>query len=103
MPREPNGSVLRSTFQHLPGVGPFTEAELWRRGVTTWDRFRAASLLPGISAERRRRLEREIDAAERALHESNAGWFAHRLPPTEYWRLYPDFRSSTAFLDIETT
>jgi uncharacterized protein len=103
MPGEPNGSVLRSTFLHLPGVGSLTEAELWRRGVTTWDRFRAAGSLPGISPERRRRLEREIDAAERALVESNAGWFARRLPPAEYWRLYPDFRSSTAFLDIETT
>lgn len=95
--------LLRATFQHLPGVGPATEAELWHHGVRSWEAFRRAGRLPGISPERRRRLERELDAADHALAEANAAWFAHRLPTAEHWRLYPEFRRATAFLDIETT
>ena len=96
-------SLLRATFQHLPGIGPSTEAELWRRGVVTWDRFVRAGSLDGISPERHRRWVRELEGAERALSERDAAWFARRLPPSEYWRLYPEFRRATAFLDIETT
>lgn len=100
---DPASRLLRATFLHLPGVGPATEAELWRHGVTSWEAFRLAGRLPGISPERRRRLERELDAAEQALGDANPGWFAHRLPTAEHWRLYPEFRRATAFLDIETT
>ncbi|MCI4336733.1 MAG: ribonuclease H-like domain-containing protein [Thermoplasmata archaeon] len=103
MPSELDSRLLRATFLHLPGIGPATEAELWSRGITSWDRFRAAGALPGISSERRRRLERELEATEQALHEANADWFSYRLPSSEHWRLYPGFRGKTAFLDIETT
>lgn len=99
----PPGDILRSTFLHLPGVGPLTEAELWRHGVVSWEKFRLRGSLPGISEERRRRLDREMELAEQAMADRNAGWFARRLPVTEHWRLYPEFRNLTAFLDIETT
>ena len=94
---------LRATFLHLPGVGPVTEAELWRRGVLSWSMLRDGRTVPGISAARRRILERELDSGERAVADRNAAWFARRLPTTEHWRLYPEFRNLTAFLDIETT
>lgn len=100
---EPSVDHLRATFLHLPGVGPATEAELWRQGIVNWEQFRTGGAVPGISAPRRRLLERELDIGERAVTERNAGWFARRLPSTEHWRLYPEFRNLTAFLDIETT
>lgn len=103
MPAVRGAGLLRATFLHLPGIGPATEAELWRQGVTTWGQFREVESLAGVSSERRQRLEREIRAAEEALAARNAAWFARRLPPSEHWRLYPEFRNLTAFLDIETT
>jgi hypothetical protein len=95
--------VLRSTFLHLPGVGPVTESELWLRGVRDWADLREASmgtLLPRIE---RPAVERDLEESERALAERDVGWFARRLPGAEAWRLYPEFRPETAFLDIETT
>jgi uncharacterized protein YprB with RNaseH-like and TPR domain len=59
--------------------------------------------LPGISAERHERLNREIDVGRAALVEGDGGWFARRLPYPEHWRMFPAFRRRTAFLDIETT
>jgi hypothetical protein len=95
--------VLRSTFLHVSGVGPWTETQLWRLGLTDWTRFRAKRQIPGVSAERKARWDGEIAQSEEALARRSAEWFAVRLPPLEHWRLYPEFRNETAFLDIETT
>ena len=97
------GGVLRSTFLHLPGVGPITEAELWQHGIVDWSTFREERSVPGVSAERKARWNREIDLSEDALERNDPGYFARRLPAGEAWRLYPTFRSSVGFLDIETT
>lgn len=95
--------MLRSTFQHLPGVGPWTEAALWRAGITDWDHLRQRGRLDGVSPERKRRWEAEVVASEAALARRSAAYFAERLPSIEHWRLYPEFKAETAFLDIETT
>jgi uncharacterized protein len=95
--------MLRSTFQHLSGVGPITEATLWRAGISDWSEFVRRPPLPGLPAARRALWEREIGASEQALADRATGWFAARLPTNEHWRLYPEFRAETAFLDIETT
>jgi uncharacterized protein len=96
--------MLRATFQHLRGVGPVTEAELWRRGVVDWTQLTGpAGAAAGVPPAARARLAGEVAASERALAEGDAAWFGRRLAEREHWRLYPAFRSQTAFLDIETT
>jgi len=90
--------VLRATFVHLPGIGPATEAELWRRGVRDWRELAASR-----STGRRDGLGEALAASERALATRDVAWFARRLGFGEHWRLYPTFAPETAFLDIETT
>jgi uncharacterized protein len=95
--------VIRSTFLHIPGVGPVTEAELWQRGIRDWAQvgeLPAGFAGSGVQSER---IRAELVASERALTERRVDYFARRLPPSEHWRLYPAFRPETAFLDIETT
>jgi uncharacterized protein len=92
--------VIRSTFVHLPGIGPATEAELWRRGIRDWTELLAPVAVRGSAGDA---LAAAIDASERALATRDIGWFARRLPSGEHWRLYPAFEPETAFLDIETT
>ena len=91
--------MIRATFRHLNGIGPATEATLWKRGVRDWSELGGA--LAGT--RRSRRWDEEIRESERALANLDAGWFGRRLPSTEHWRLYPAFAKTTAFLDIETT
>lgn len=95
--------MLRATFLHLSGVGPVTEAELWRAGVRDWRELVDRSGRLGFSEPSRRRFDREVGASERALRERDAAFFGRRLPEREHWRLYPEFRRETGFLDIETT
>jgi hypothetical protein len=94
--------VIRSTFLHLPGIGPATEAELWRRGVRDWSEL--ATLAPqAVRTSAGGTLLAAVGASERAFAARDVAWFARRLPDREHWRLYPEFSDETAFLDIETT
>ena len=92
--------LLRATFVHLPGVGPETEVSLWRQGVVDWRDLRAALPGPGRLGAG---VAAGLDGSERALADGDVAWFGRRLPARECWRLYPEFRTRTAFLDIETT
>ena len=96
-------SLLRATFVHLPGIGPATEAELWARGVRDWGALTGEVAERTVPASLRERVAAGLAASERALAARDAAWFARALPEREHWRIYPEFRDRTAFLDIETT
>jgi uncharacterized protein len=95
--------VLRATFLHLSGVGPVTEANLWRDGLRDWADLVARIDTLGLSDGASHRLLAELAASERALAERDAPWFGRRLPDREHWRIHSAFRAETAYLDIETT
>jgi uncharacterized protein len=95
--------MLRATFLHLPGIGPATEAALWRDGVHDWTDLLERLPSGGVRSLSRDNIARELAASERALAERDAAWFGRRLPDAEHWRLYSTFAERTAFLDIETT
>lgn len=95
--------MLRATFCHLPGIGPVSEAALWRSGCRSWDDFLGGQGTGAVPAERRRAWEEELRRSHDALARRDAGFFAARLPPSELWRIAPEFRDEIAYLDIETT
>jgi uncharacterized protein YprB with RNaseH-like and TPR domain len=95
--------VLRRTFQHVPTIGPQTEARLWRAGVTDWhDCLSRLEELP-FGPSRKRLLLTFLERSIRAYEGGDAELFARWLPGRELWRLFGAFRQHVAFLDIETT
>lgn len=96
--------MLRATFQHLPGIGPATEARLWGEGTRSWEdleaRLGAGAEFP---AEAARTIARGIEEGRAALAARRTGHFGERLAAREHWRIYRNFAKETAFLDIETT
>ena len=95
--------MLRSTFLHIPGVGPVTEKMIWSRRVYSWDDFIEKRRNIGISENTANRIEKWLRRSKRALEKKDALFFSTKLPQRDLWRLYPEFKNRTAFLDIETT
>jgi hypothetical protein len=87
--------MLRSTYLHIRRIGAKTERRLWSEGVRDWEEF--ARRAP------RKSQRREIEASELALNRGDGAFFANRLPASERWRIFREFRDSAAFFDIETT
>ena len=94
--------MLRNTFLHIPGIGVITEKRLWDSGVTSWEEF-AEPYPIRLSTNRTESLRRYLEESREHLQTNNPNYFADLLPPNVQWRLFPEFRHSTAYLDIETT
>ncbi|OGQ08498.1 MAG: exonuclease [Deltaproteobacteria bacterium RBG_19FT_COMBO_58_16] len=93
--------MLKNTFCHIPGVGHKSEKRLWEHGVTSWESSLENQLEPNARYSKESFTECITESMER-LAEGEATYFSRLLPPREQWRLFPEFRSSTAYLDIET-
>jgi uncharacterized protein YprB with RNaseH-like and TPR domain len=94
--------MIKNTFLHIPRLGIKTEQRIWSSGVHSWD-----DLLGGnftcFSPMRRDDIKRSIEESLEHLSRKNPKYFGDRLPSNQHWRIFPDFRESTAYLDIETT
>jgi uncharacterized protein YprB with RNaseH-like and TPR domain/predicted nuclease with RNAse H fold/dephospho-CoA kinase len=94
--------MLKSTFQHLQGVGKKSERALWLNGVTTWDEYKclAGSQLTLFEDVE---LSHVLLESVRALETGDVSYFAERLSPGDYYRIALAYPEKTIFLDIETT
>jgi len=94
--------MLIHTFVHIPGIGVKTERRLWHAGIRTWD-DEAAWTWDKIPGGNREGIKTYLDASRKGLLQRTPRFFADRLPAHLQWRLFPEFRGETAYLDIETT
>lgn len=94
--------MLVNSFIHIPGVGMRTEQGLWSSGIQSWHDF-AESSTKRLSSKKRIQITSHLEQSFLQLEAGNAGYFSNALPADQLWRLFPEFRSSTAYLDIETT
>jgi uncharacterized protein len=94
--------LLRNTFCHIPGIGERSERSLWSRGILCWEDVINTHSIP-LSKKRHQLLKSQIQESIAHLEDSNPKYFISSLPSSDCWRLLPDFRNSTAYLDIETT
>lgn len=94
--------MLTNTFCHIPKIGRKTEEQLWEDGVLSWEDCLEyqGSEFRGTQAHR---IVDHVYASVEALENREVHWFAKRLPAGQAWRMFPEFRERTAYLDIETT
>lgn len=93
--------MLLQSFCHIPGVGLKTEKKLWDVGITSWDKWLVPSPVR-LSASSMADAATIFEGSLAALDHDPA-YFTERLGSTEPWRIFPHFRKSTVYLDIETT
>lgn len=91
--------MLDRSFIHLPGVGRAREKQIWQSGIRTWEEF-----LHTPEKERPVQISPEaLDLLKQSVdHKSDLSFFARRMPQSEQWRLFKDFRHQVSCLDIET-
>jgi hypothetical protein len=94
--------MLTNTFIHIQGIGAITEQRLWESGLRDWDSLSDDLPIP-ISPGRQHFLLKGIKESKRHLANRNPAYFSKLIPSNQSWRLFTEFRNSTAYLDIETT
>ncbi len=96
--------MLTSTFCHIPTIGEKTERKIWENGITSWeDALIQVPSTQSLSPSLQYLLTSFILRSFRFLEREEVSFFAHHLPDREWWRIFPEFRHRTVFLDIETT
>lgn len=94
--------MIRRTFQHIPGVGPWKEKDLWANGIGSWEQFPGPGEGVGISRKKDETARELIVRAREALDARDLAALAAMFPPREHWRLYREFADEAVFFDIET-
>jgi uncharacterized protein YprB with RNaseH-like and TPR domain len=94
--------MLKNTFIHIPGIGLVTEQQLWDSGILDWNTPFNKTPVP-ISPGRKITITNGIEASRHHLNRNDSAYFSTQLPSNQSWRLFPEFRESTVYLDIETT
>jgi uncharacterized protein YprB with RNaseH-like and TPR domain len=94
--------MLIRTFQHIQGIGPTTEQQIWETGINHWNGFREP-LASELTARTRALVNHSLDDSFRALADQDPVFFAQRLSQQLRWRLFPEFKDHAAYIDIETT
>ncbi len=94
--------MLNSTFLHIPSIGAVTERKIWNSGIRTLDDFLGTP--PGfLSLKKRKHIEDHVYLSKEKIRNKDASYFYDNLPPGEEWRIFSEYRDSTAYIDIETT
>jgi len=94
--------MLINTFCHIPGIGAKTEEKLWNAGIHNWDMFQEKEIHP-FSKRKVESILPVLRESKEHLVNRNPYFFGQYLPVNQYWRLFPEFRDSIAYIDIETT
>jgi uncharacterized protein YprB with RNaseH-like and TPR domain len=76
--------------------------QLWNSKITDWSCF-DEPIQCKLSPKRIETISSYLQESKEHLRNNNPCYFSDLLPTHLHWRLFPEFRNSTAFLDIETT
>ena len=94
--------MLKNTFCHIPGITPLAEQRLWAAGIDCWEAALEAGSLR-LSRCAPAAFSEHLRASLAHLEQSNPHHFVAALKSNQHWRLFPEFRHTIAYLDIETT
>ena len=100
IPRAGEKNLLEHTFIHISGIGRKTERRLWERGIMTWEHYLQQE--GSVFSSPRQEMVREALTLS-MVQRNNLRFFIERLPGSELWRLFPEFRHKALYLDIETS
>ncbi|MDP2106014.1 MAG: ribonuclease H-like domain-containing protein, partial [Desulfobulbaceae bacterium] len=93
--------MLTHTFRHIPGIGLKSEKRFWEAGLTSWEDFKEPGPIR-LTPSKISIIKKHLQESQQHLN-NNPLYFYDLLNVNQHWRLFPHFRHTTVFLDIETT
>lgn len=94
--------MLTHSFQHIPGIGAKKERQFWESGILDWEKFPGTTPLK-LSLGKVKTITGYLEQSHQHLCDNHPLFFMDLLPSERQWCIFPEFRSSTAYIDIETT
>lgn len=94
--------MITNTFQHITSIGEKTEQRLWANEIFSWYDFIKSSKNV-LSEKLTSKIINEISYSFDNYENQNPIYFYNKLKPKHHWRLFPDFKNTIVYLDIETT
>jgi len=94
--------MLKQSFSHISGIGAKTETDLWSNNINDWDTFNSAKDLK-LSDSKIKHIKNALHESGKSIRENNPNYFSNGLQTNQHWRLFREFKNSTAYVDIETT
>ena len=94
--------MLQHSFSHIPSVGLTTERRIWDSGIRSGDEF---ILNPPafLSKNKSAKIIEHLQLSTRNIEAQDVSYFIQNLSAKDQWRIFREFQSTTAYLDIETT
>ena len=94
--------MLKQTFLHINGIGPKVEQLIWDEGVYNWDDILIKNI-SFFSKDRLKEVREKIEISIDNFNQNNMGFFKKSIPSKHLWRLYPHYKNSILYIDIEST
>ncbi len=94
--------MLSQSFVLLPNVKHRTESKIWSQKIHSWDDFLAVQKVTGLSNARKETFDWKLQEAKQRLRDEDAVFFSQKIPFSDQWRLYNEFKDEAVYLDIET-
>ncbi|MBR9692416.1 hypothetical protein GOV07_00615, partial [Candidatus Woesearchaeota archaeon] len=94
--------MLEQSFIFLDRISSTTERRLWEQGVNDWKKFREQEKISGLGEKRKKYYEQKLLECGAALKNKNLQYLSQTLPKREHWRLFPLFKDTALYVDIET-
>ena len=94
--------MITNTFLHFKGIGKSKETDFWNESIYNWgDLMKKFSLVKKPSYKNIKKSD--LQKSFKSLKTNDIKYFAERLPISQYWRLFREFKRKCLYLDIETT
>jgi hypothetical protein len=91
--------MLQHSFSHIPFVGLTTERRIWDSGICSGDEF---ILNPPtfLSKHKSAKIIEHLQLSTRNIESQDVSYFIQNLSAKDQWRIFQEFQSTTAYLDI---
>jgi len=94
--------MLHNSFLHIPSIGSKTENRIWQSGISNWNDF-LKNPPDFLFSGKATLICEHIRISKEKIVYSEPEYFYSGLVSGDHWRVFREFRDSTAYLDIETT